>query len=712
MCIAQGNYVPGYYNTRGKQIEGENMSTRDTIRFLILATGLTMYGNVLMAAGDVSNDRIIEEAQTGENWFLKGGGFDGQHYSPLTQVDDENISGLGLEWTADLPTQDGISTTPIVIDGVIYLSGAYSIVFAVDAKNGEILWTYDPEVLKALVDTPSVSWISRINRGVAVWGDSVYATTADCRLIALDAETGERRWAKQTCDNEQGYSISDSPYVGGGKVFVGNAGSESQKNNRGYVSAYDAESGDLAWRFYIVPSDDPAENNTPALKMAATTWSGDTLATVGGGGNNWNEMTYDPMSNQLFFGTAGSNRYAHAERSPDGGDNLFLSSVIAVNADTGEYNWHYQTVDKDSWDYNATMNIVLADLRVDDEDRETLLIAPKNGFHYTLDRNTGELLTAGKFSKVNWATHINMETGRPVYDPAGDYWNAPGGESVLVWPNFWGSHSWNPMAFHPELNLSYIPVIDLPSSMNKQGDHEDVVVLTEVDGQPHAPGKLVAFDPVTQSIRWSVEHSLPYNGGLMATGGNLLFQGNADGRFVAYAADSGEQLWSVQTGSAINAAPATYSIDGTQYVLIPVGAGGGLQYLYPQLHSTNESNGPTRLMAFSLEGAAGMPEVTSAYPPLPEQPDLEASADTIESGKALYAKNCRYCHGSDAVTRFGGSVPDLRFASMDTHATWHGIVIGGAKRANGMPIIEIQMEESEAIRNYILSRSYALRAGQ
>lgn len=678
----------------------------------ILAVVFAVFALSAIAAADVTNKRVLEESATGENWFLKGGTFNGEHYSPLTQVNEENISDLGLAWIADLPMQDGIATTPIVIDGVIYLSGAYSIVLAVDAKNGEILWTYDPGVRGDAGSDRGYSWYSRINRGVAVWGDSVYAITADCRLISLDAATGNLQWTKQTCDTTQGYKISDSPYVGGGKVFVGNAGSESEENNRGYVTAYDAGSGNFLWRFFIVPSADPAENDTAALRMAAKTWSGDTLETVGGGGNSWNEMTYDPVSNQLFFGTAGNNIYAHNLRSPDGGDNLFLSSIVAVNADTGEYNWHYQTVDKDSWDYNATMNIVLADLVIEGENRDTLLIAPKNGFHYTLDRHTGELLTAGKFAKVNWATHINMETGRPVYDPAGEYWNAPDGESRLVWPNFWGSHSWNPMAFHPDLNLSYIPVVDLPASMNKEQDNEDVVMLTEVDGKPHSPGKLVAFDPVTQSIRWSVDHALPYNGGLMATAGNLLFQGNADGRFIAYAADSGEQLWSVQTGSAINASAATYSMDGTQYVLIPVGAGGGLQYKYPQMHSTERSLGPTRLMAFTLEGEARMPDAVTGYPPLPEQPALESTSETIASGKDLYKKNCRFCHGNDAIARFGGSVPDLRFSNAETHATWQAIVVGGSKNSTGMPSMDIEIEESEAIRNYVLSLAEEIRAGQ
>jgi quinohemoprotein ethanol dehydrogenase len=545
-----------------------------------------------------------------------------------------------------------------------------------------------------------------------VYDGHVFATTADCRLISLDARTGTREWTRQTCDTELGYSISDSPYVGGGNVFVGNAGSESEQKNRGYVSAYDVHSGELAWRFFIVPSDDPAENNTPALKMAAKTWTGSTLEKYGGGGNSWNEMTYDPASNQLFFGTSGSHLYTYESRSPDGGDNLFLSSIVAVNAATGEYNWHYQTVDKDSWDFNATMNIVLADLDLDGENRETVLIAPKNGFHYALDRHTGELLTAGKFAKVNWATHINMETGRPDYAPDAEYWKIDDGETALFWPNNWGAHSWNPMAFHPQSGLSYIPVIDLPSAANNEGDGEDVIMLTELDGEAHSPGKLVAFDPVSQSIRWSVDRALPYNGGLMTTAGGLVFQGTAEGRFEALSAASGELLWSVQTGTAINAAPASYSLEGQQLVLIPIGAGGGLQFLYPQMHSTDASKGPTRLLAFSLEGTSTMPVSADARPALPVQPELDAPPETIELGKQLYNGYCKFCHGSEVVTRFGGSVPDLRYADATTHETWHAIVVGGTKSANGMPAMGLEIDASEAIRNYVLSLSEEIRAQQ
>ena len=683
------------------------------IRFLIMSLISLPTAAAGQWVANVANERVLAESMTGENWFLKGGSFNGDHYSPLSQINEENVGDLSLAWTIDLPIPDGTPTTPIVVNGVIYIGGAYSKVVAIDAVSGEQLWSYAPDLKSAFSANPMNSWISRANRGVAVWNDSVYATTSDCRLISLHAKTGIPQWMKQTCDIAQGYTISDSPYVGGGKIFVGNAGSEREENNRGYISAYDAKSGELVWRFFIVPSHIPEENDTPALKMAAQTWSGNTLKTVGGGGNSWNEMTYDPVSNQLFFGTAGSAIMEYGKRSPDGGDNLFLSSIVAVNADTGEYNWHYQTVDQDSWDYNATMNIILAKLNIDGKQRDAVLTAPKNGFHYALDLHTGELLTAGKYAKVNWATHINIETGRPVYDSEAEFWNIPDGETVLIWPNFWGAHSWNPMAFHPGLGLSYIPVIDVPSKSDNMGDGEELFIVTEIDGEAHAPGKLVAFDPATQNIRWSVEHVLPFNGGVMATGGNLVFQGNAKGEFVAYAADSGDELWSVQTGSAINAAPASYSVNNTQYVLIPIGVAGGLQFLYPKMHAANEANGPVRLMAFSLSGAEKMPSPGSEHRSLPDQPALKASVEEIQTGKALYADACFYCHGADGVARIGGgTVPDLRYANVETHATWHAIVIGGTKAENGMPSVGLNIGQSEAIRKYILSLSEEMRVHQ
>lgn len=688
------------------------MRTRLAHRSL-LRLALIAFPGLLFAAGDVTEERLL--ASDAANWLVKGGNAQGQHYTPLARINESNVDDLGLAWTLDIPAPDGIATTPIVVDGVVYLSAAYSVVYAIDAAKGEILWSYDPDVRAAFAADPGSSWSARASRGIAVWDGRVYATTADCRLVALDAGSGELLWTRLTCDPAMGYGISDSPYVGGDKVFVGNNGSESGNKVRSYVSAYAADGGEMLWRFFIVPSDKPEENQSPAMRMAAATWSGDALERFGGGGSSWNEMTYDPASGLLFFGTAGALPYVHSVRSPDGGDNLFLSSVVALNADTGEYVWHYQTVPEDSWEYNATMNIALAELEFDGESRQTLLIAPKNGFHYVLDRLTGELLAADSFAKVNWATHINLETGRPVYSPEAEYWHDDSPAEVAVWPNMWGAHSWNPMAWHPGLGLSFIPVVDVPSIVSNYagGDFDDTLeMLTTVDGKAFDPGKLVAFDPLTGNTRWTVGHSLPFNGGVMATAGNLVFQGDAEGRFTAYAADSGESLWSVATGSAINAAPASYTIEDEQFVIIPIGTGGGLQWVYPQMHATDESRGPTRLLAFSLGGNANIELAQTPDRRLPDHPEITASAEELAYGKEMYGWNCGGCHGKNAVARYGGSVPDLRYSSAETITSWQAIVMGGSMRAQGMPVTGVDLDESNAILAYVLSRADEIRRSQ
>ncbi len=679
-----------------------------------IVLALTLIPVLALAAGDVDEKRVVAESADGQNWFLKGGSFRGEHYSPLRQINAGNVGDLGLAWSIDLPVPDGVSATPIIVDGVIYISGAWSIVFAVDAASGEILWSYDPKVLDAIANHPSRSWTSRVNRGVAVWQGSVFVATSDCRLISINASTGAENWSRKTCDNDLGYTISDSPYVGGDMVFIGNAGSESGRRNRGYVSAYSAAAGELLWRFYIVPSADPVENDTAALKMAAATWSGDALERFGGGGSNWNEMTYDPESGLLYFGTAGALPYLHRERSPGGGDNLFLSSIIAVNAATGEYVWHYQTTPEDSWEYNATMNIVLADLEFDGEARKTLLVAPKNGFHYTLDRETGELLNAGKYAKVNWATHINLETGRPVLDPAAEFWNHPE-EPQEVWPNMWGAHSWNPMAYHPVEELVYIPVIDVPSIATfwEGDDYSDTLeMVTEVDGEPFAPGKLVAWDPVANEPRWTVEYELPFNGGVMTTAGNLVFQGDAMGRFNAYRATDGGRLWSVETGSPISAAPSSFEFDGMQYVVLPVGGAGGAQFVYPEMHAGEHVRGPTRLMAFALDRNESMPEIATDTRVVPPPPAIETTAQQVARGKELYAYRCTGCHGKNGVARYGGSVPDLRFTTAEIHRQWTDIVTGGGRSEKGMPKFDISKEDALAIQAYLLSLSEELRASR
>jgi len=646
-------------------------------------------------------------AETG--WPLNGGSDRGEHFSPLGEIHAGNAAALGLDWSLDLPAPNGIAATPIVTDGIIYLSGPNSLTWAVDAGTGRVLWSFDPQV--KIRDANN--WTGRVNRGVAVREDRVLVTVSDCRLIGLDRATGKQVWSQQTCDPALGYSISDAPHVGGGRVFVGNAGSEKGTRNRGYVSAYDAASGEFLWRFYIVPSHRPEENTSAAMKMAFASWSGDALEKFGGGGNNWNEMTYDPDSGLLYFGTAGALPYVYEKRSPGGGDNLFTSSVVAVNAETGEYAWHYQTVPQDSWEYNATMNIVLADLELHGAQRKVLLIAPKNGFFYVIDRINGDLLSANNFVKVNWATHIDMETGRPVLDPEGMYWKAPPGTQVAVWPNMWGAHSAQPMAYHPTERLAFIPAVNVPDVVTWHGDgdfSDTLEVFDEVDGKPHVPGQLIAWDPVSQSARWSVDHDVAFNGGVLATAGGLVFQGDANGRFSAYRASDGERLWSVETGSAITAAPVSYEQDGHQRVLIPVGAGSAMQFAYPTFHMGREATGPTRLLSFSLAGKAALPVASTAKPTLPELPAQTADAATIERGGLLFQeRSCYGCHGKKAVARAGGTVPDLRYATPETHLQWNGIVIGGARSARGMPAFEITTEEAEAIRAYILSRAYELK---
>jgi quinohemoprotein ethanol dehydrogenase len=683
---------------------------RERLPWAVLVCLLALRVEAMPVSAEVDAARITREGASGANWFLNGGNAGGAHFSPLASIDAGNVAGLGLDWSVDLPSPDGIAATPLVVDGVIYLSGAHSLVWAIDAASGRQLWSFDPG--KRV--TPANNWTSRVNRGVALWADAVLVTVSDCRLIALDRATGTQRWSVQTCDPQSGYSITDAPYVGGGKVFVGNAGSESGKRNRGHVSAWDVATGRFLWRFHTVPSHIPAENTSPAMQLAAKSWSGTALETHGGGGSNWNGMTYDPETDRLYFGTAGAVPYLYSERSPAGGDNLFTSSVIALDATTGEYVWHYQTVPQDSWEYNATMNIVLAELPLGGKPAKALMIAPKNGFFYVLDRATGKFVSADHYVKVNWATHIDPETGRPVLDPEAMYWNYPRGSRVAVWPNEWGAHGPQPMAWSPLSGLAYIPAADVPSIVTWNGpdDMGDTMeVPATVDGKPHAPGKLVAWDPLTQRARWIVEQPVAYNGGVLATAGNLVFQGGGDGYFSAYKADDGKRLWQVATGSAISAAPVSYTSGGEQRVLVPVGAGGAMQFSYPALHAASATYPRARLMSFSLSGRQPMPADAPVEAPLAALPARTASPELVARGALLFeAAHCSGCHGKDAVARRGGSVPDLRHLSADTYRQWDGIVVGGARAARGMPAAEgLTPDQSAAIREWVLSRAIELR---
>jgi quinohemoprotein ethanol dehydrogenase len=419
-------------------------------------------------------------------------------------------------------------------------------------------------------------------------------------------------------------------------------------------------------------------------------------------------MTYDAETDLLYFGTAGAWPYIERDRSPQGGDNLFTESVLAVYADSGEYAWHYQTVPGDNWEYNATMNIILADLEISGEKRRVLMIAPKNGFFYVLDRGTGELISAEAYATVNWATRIDLESGRPVIAPEAKYWEHEG-ELHYIWPNSWGAHSWPPMAFHPGTGLVYIPVVDLPDAVTYHRDIEiddsEVVVPPKADGKAHSPGRLSAWDPVAQRERWSIERPLPYNGGLLATAGGLVFQGTAMGRFEAYTADQGKLLWSYATQSPITAAPVSFMLGKEQYVVVGTGGGGGLRASYPDFSAGPDAHGSSRLLAFKLGGRAELPALPPAARRMPEPPHFEATAAEVAAGAGLYRENCSFCHGKHAKAMTPSSIPDLRYMSRERLAQWKEIVIGGALRGRGMLPFELSAEDAEKVRLYVLTQA-------
>ena len=706
-----------------------------TVLFLVVAAGLNGCGkeeghsppagnmeNSTSQTGDiedtqadyrnsVTHARALDATNDVENWLLHGRTYDEQRFSPLEQINRDNVNRLGVAWALDIPSTNGLVATPIIVDGTIYLSAPFSVIHAIDAASGELLWSYDPQVRLNLSVTGS--WVSRWNRGVAVWNGKVIVGTGDCRLVAVDAEKGTPVWDVETCDSSAGYGITGAPRVGEGKVFIGNAAADF--GLRGYVTAYDADSGEFMWRFYTVPREPALGQETGVLEMAAETWSGDVWHQFGGGGSAWDSMTFDSELNRLYIGTDSALPWDTDYRNPEELDNLFTNSIIALDATTGEYLWHYQTVPADEWDYNAASHMILADMEIKGENRKILMQAPKNGFFYVIDRTTGELLSADNYTTVTWASHIDLETGRPVVNAAARYTDTENGETV-IYPYIWGGHNWHPMSYNPDLGLVYIPAIDVAGMFRKlPGLDKGFSLQTNPYGtgegglnKDKVLGKLVAWDPVTQSERWSQEQLLPWNGGVLSTAGGVVFQGNAEGRFNAYAAESGELLWTMKTGSAIQAPPVTVRINGEQLVIIPVGWGGPQRLWIPQHNATDEAKGKSRLVAFKLDGEQALPEQAPEQAPFPEPPAQNVDENMISKGEFLFLDvGCAWCHGIDAAGG-GGSVPDLRYLTKDKHAAWEAIVLGGAYQHKGMLSYKdaLSAEDSEAIQAYVIDRAW------
>lgn len=682
-------------------------------------------------AGDVAavtDERLLNAAETPEEWLTYNGGYDEQRHSSLDGITRENVSELAPAWTHDLKTGRGVESTPIVVDGVMYLTSAWSVVYALDPVTGEELWVHDPEVdksvgVKACCDV--------VNRGVAVYDGKVYLGVIDGRLQALDAETGEVVWSKVTVDQSKPYTITGAPRIVKGNVLIGNGGAEL--GVRGYLSAYDAETGDLVWRFYTTPNPnkepDGAVSDAILAELANDTWGDDgAWVTDGGGGTVWDSIVYDTVNDQVIFGVGNGSPWNADYRDPNSeGDNLFVSSMVAVDADTGEYNWHFQTTPRDNWDYTATQHIMLADLPVgeDGETRRVAMQAPKNGFFYVVDAATGEFISGEPFATINWAEGLDEE-GRPIENPEARNNDPATYNGFVQVPAPYGAHNWHPMAMNPGLGLVYIPVQELgqayiddprfkskPSKWNTGMDFSAGVPLRYPDGTLDAmraatKGALVAWDPVKQEARWSVDHPAAWNGGILSTEGGLVFQGRLDGTFAAYDAATGEQLWSEQLNSGALSGPMSYKIDGEQYVTITTGWGHAFGLGAGMMFKEAVPPAVGKVVTFKLGGEATIPPLDTSLLVNPE-PKAEAFGDEemLQAGLVHFSRNCAVCHGMLGIS--SGVLPDLRWSTYTaSEEAWKNVVLGGSLSDNGMVSFDdvLTPEDVEAIRAYVVTQAH------
>ena len=640
------------------------------------------------------------------DWVLLGNSADIQHHSGLSQINTETVSDLGIAWAIDLPTRDGLVGNPLIKNGRIFQGGSQSQVFAHDLKTGKLLWTHEP-----LADRPPGSfletWLRSINRGVALYEDLVIIGTSDCRLVAIDQATGAKRWETKTCDGKQNYMITGAPRVGGDKVFIGNSCADMGLN-RGHVDAVDARTGKHLWRFYTVPGDPDKPQDSELYEMAAQTWGDGWYEKTKGCGSVWDAMVYDSELDQLIIGTGAPAPSDPTKRGKDAGDELFTNAVVALDAETGAYRWHFTQVPGDAWNYEPAVGLMTATLPIDDKDRRVVLSVPKNGFVYVLDAKTGEFISGRNYVPVNWAKGLDDETGRPIFDPAARYWEAADGESTIVVPSSAGAHDWTALAFDPQKNVLYVPAITMPEQFERTASGEysyDYSLDSEGEQKWQAFGEIVAWDPVTQSEVWRQRHGLPLNGGALHTAGGLVFQGTAEGYLKAYDAISGEQLGSFAAGGAIRAAPSTVVDDGIQYIVVPAGApssstaSSGLT----DYSSTKESRSRPRLLAFVLGGNAPTPAwaapLTFRKPPVDRYPPAVAAM-----GEAIYeGAGCVACHGFGGQS-VGGAAADLR-VRLPANLAYLKAVLGGAFEPR-MPAVPLDDTSTEALYAYLVNTAW------
>ena len=676
------------------------------------------------SVGLIDDERIIKAESEPGNWIAHGRTYEEQRFSPLSKINKGSVSNLGLAWYKDMGTNRALEATPIVVDGIMFFTSTWSRVYAVEAKTGETIWSFDPEVpgewaRKACCDI--------VNRGVAVYQGKVFFASLDGRLFSLNAETGEKIWEVDTItDRSRAYTITGAPRVAKGKVYIGNGGAEY--GVRGYVTAYDTETGEQVWRFFTVPGDPSLGFEDPAMEMAAKTWKGTNWWEFGGGGTVWNSIVYDPDFNNVYLGVGNGSPWTREIRSPGGGDNLFLASIVAVDADTGKYKWHYQTTPEDNWDYTAVQDMALADMEIDGEKKKVLLQAPKNGFFYVIDRSNGKVLRAHPFAAVTWATHVDLETGRPVENPEVDY--SENGAWVLPGPL--GAHNWQAMSVDLEEGLVYIPTQENAFFYAIQEDYKKTGIykrnpgrwnmgiemsslaqniLANLETQPAPGGFLKAFNPLTGETKWSVPIPHYWNGGVLATAGGLVFQGDALGMFSAYDKETGERLWEFNTYTSMLAPPITFEIDGEQYVSVLTGSGGGDLFggepLPPiEIQASLTYNNFGRLLVFKLGGKKELPIPDVRDKTIPEQQLADVSAKEVRNGESGYNEYCAVCHGF--IVKSAGGISDLRKMSSGTHDLFNQIVLEGLLASNGMASFSDVLSEEEVnnIHHYIRARAH------
>jgi quinohemoprotein ethanol dehydrogenase len=656
----------------------------------------------------VTAERILNHETNQKEWLTYGGTYEEQRFSTLDQINEQNVNELGLAWHFDINTNRSIESTPIVANGMLFATSAWGVVYALDAVSGELIWSFDPQVPP---EWGRYACCGVHNRGAAIWGDTLFVATTDGYLIALDASNGDVRWRTDTIDRQAPFTITGAPRVANGKVVIGNGGAEY--GVRGYVTAYDAESGEQVWRFYTVPGNPADGFESDTMKKAAATWTGEWWK-YGGGGTTWDAIVYDPEFDVFYLGVGNGSPWDRNIRSPGGGDNLFLSSIVAVDANTGKYVWHYQTTPGDTWDYTSTQPITLADLVIDGEQRKVLMQAPKNGFFYVIDRVDGKLISAEPYVPLNWATHVDLETGRPVETPGARYQE----NYKIIFPSSWGAHNWHPQSFSPLTGLMYIPVIGTPEIFKSDSEfvfregHWNVgtdwsafAPQEEWDAFPRISMRLAAWDPVAQKEVFRIEGGGEWNAGVLSTAGNLLFQGDQAGEFAAFTADTGEKLWSAHAGTAIQAGPVTYEIDGQQYVTVVGGWGVGLGSFQGDPAEDPDLDAIGRVLTYRLGGNASAPPASAIKRTVGNLPDLGASAETITQGEGVFLQYCSVCHGLKTVGI--GTHPDLRYASEATHQSWTAIVLGGAYASKGMPDFGdvLTVEDVLAVQAYVIEQA-------